>query len=1576
MNKEVIRTAQSLFVLSILMLASSCAAPTIDRQEPAAQSPNLKVHEKEESLSSKESESTILPVPAEVETDSTEVPEIPVRPEISQSLPSGSFLQQFGSCSNQVGPVSRIMIKLRPISYYTSLGLSAAEGAARRQASVDRFPSFSMTQIRFISSIETFAFQISIFEDQQSIASSLFSSGDYEFVRRDCVRSPVLVPNDAQYANQTYLPVVGAPAAWDLTTGSSGVTIAILDTGIDVSLAEFTGKITPGLNTITCSATAAPGCGTTTHVITADPCGNHGTQVGAVAAANGNDALGVAGISFGSLIMPVRVTNAADCTTPSSELAQGIVWASENGARVINVSYSGVYDPTIQDAAEQARRNGSITIFSAGNNTQDLYSLCVADFGAAICDQVTIPDVLVVGATTNVDAIAAFSNFGNLVDMVAPGQGIRTVGIGGVYSDVNGTSFSAPIVSGAAALLLSLRPSLSPQDLQHYLLQSSLDLGAAGKDATFGVGRLQIDEALDLAVMGSSSSNYTSQRGLDFMIPRGPVKVGIADQQVRGGADSRMMILTQGNSGLLSLQRSDLTNRDLTMSTLPESLSLGRGSLFYRKTDTSADFVFTDQNRTRVYLGSMNGFGALGTEPAVVHSKSCGPFQDISAIHLTESATDQTLHLLVADRTANTVYSFTLDPTATNLCTQVYSASITSPLWIRSVSGANPRIYIGYKDSLGLKMRAYQDSDLTPTSAAQTLATSGTAQFGSPIIDTTNDELWVPIVAANDSTADDYVLRFNYAAYPPNPIPAYETCQSPTQIAQDYEGGARYLYILCPASKQIQILDSTYAAVGTLQLNFSPRKMLVGSDGTNRFIALMRSDPRLTLYKTPVANPPAWTTTTISLPAVMDDLGAFASLDHAVLVSLNSNLLSVVDLSAMSLSYTNTLPSAIDALAVQSAYTSHFVSSAANSAYSLEELFGGAWKLRQYSVGTFPNQIRYRQSRLYVTNRDSNNLSVINLATAGVSNIATQTRPTQLEINSTLNRAWVGNETTQSLSTINITIGAEALLSHTALGFAPRKIKYQSSDNTLYLSGPTQLRALDGTTLVAQNSQTIAAGVSDISLMSGGIWASSRSGISASAMTRAAFTTTTLTSSPNFLSSNQSTAVVGLDNVPSIQTSAGDSWSVSAFSSMFSTLTNLFMTNLGTRTLRIFPYSQMGTTTFSGLSMPISLDVDRWDADATGNLWIANANQLKLQRIDASTQMNYLANQILNRPIDLAFNSSDNRVYFLMRNANAVFTYDTINSRLSAYSTCQAPSKIHFDSAGLRLWIMCSELNSLAVISLDVLGDPASQIYLATGLRPIDWSFNATTNSLYLANLKSDNVYAFNTSSPATAPSVITVGRDPRALAVNATTNLIEVFHETLRTQTTINGVGNTTATASIDGWGFSKAATNSSTASVYAISPSPPLVHYAGTGLSFSPTGTALTGVTSTPTDLGVSVSQDKTYISYFDANTVKIYDEGGATVRDVAVGDEPRNLLVVDGASRVYVANYEDDSVSVISTTTNAVLTTVSLTAGCGPTQMEVVSLLGQTYIYAICNKTDSAERFHATTYVVATPISLRLL
>ncbi len=302
------------------------------------------------------------------------------------------------------------------------------------------------------------------------VADRLLRSGLIETAQKNYVFTPDAAPSDPLYSRQDHLVQIRAAPAWDVTTGAGTAVIAIVDTGVHGGHEDLTGKITAGWNIYDGNANHADVNG-------------HGTLVAGVAAAASNNGLGVTGVTWNCPLLPVRVGDAAGLST-ARHVAAGILWAVGHGAKVINVSFAPLWsDRVVRSAAQTAFNRGCLVVISAGN-------------AGGTTSAPGYDEALFVGAINAAGEIASFSDRGPFVDLVAPGTGIRTTRREGDYGMTNGTSFSAPIVSGVAALAWSIAPTLRPASIQKAILDTARDSGPPGKDDSYGLGAVDAAAAV------------------------------------------------------------------------------------------------------------------------------------------------------------------------------------------------------------------------------------------------------------------------------------------------------------------------------------------------------------------------------------------------------------------------------------------------------------------------------------------------------------------------------------------------------------------------------------------------------------------------------------------------------------------------------------------------------------------------------------------------------------------------------------------------------------------------------------------------------------------------------------------------------------------------------------------------------------------------------------------------------------------------------------------------------------------------------------------------------------------------
>jgi subtilisin family serine protease len=309
-------------------------------------------------------------------------------------------------------------------------------------------------------------------------------------------RFNLAAPNDPFFPQQWALSRIAALDGWSTYpgafAGAAGAPLAIVDTGVEATHPDLAGRVQPGANCLS-GVCVAGGSG--------DDNG-HGTLGAGIAAASANNGAGLAGLSYGSQIIPVKTLDATGSGTYAA-IAGGVMWAADHGARVINLSLAGdAHSRTLCDAVAYAIGKGALVAAAAGN-----FDSSIAVYPAAC------PGAVGVTATQADDSPAPFANSGSPdVFVSAPGTQIHTTYINGTYALATGTSMSTSFVTGLAALLLGQRPERTVTDVKRILATTSDKVGAApyGSDpyatcssctwsTTHGYGRINVRNALAAA---------------------------------------------------------------------------------------------------------------------------------------------------------------------------------------------------------------------------------------------------------------------------------------------------------------------------------------------------------------------------------------------------------------------------------------------------------------------------------------------------------------------------------------------------------------------------------------------------------------------------------------------------------------------------------------------------------------------------------------------------------------------------------------------------------------------------------------------------------------------------------------------------------------------------------------------------------------------------------------------------------------------------------------------------------------------------------------------------------------------
>ena len=373
---------------------------------------------------------------------------------------------------------------------------------------------------------------------------TLNQQADIEYAEPNYRLKPLLTPNDNFYPLQWHYPQINLPQAWNITTGSADVIVAVVDSGVVLNHPDLANKLVPGFDFIRDTDTSADGDGIDSNPDDPGdgggslPSSFHGTHVAGTIAANTNNNLGVAGVGWNTRVMPIRALGVDGGS--SFDVEQGIRFAAglanDSGtlpaqrADIINLSLGGGgFSQASQDLYNQLFDAGIIVVAAAGNENSPL-----PEYPASY------DNVVSVSAANINNEKAPYSNFNSRVDVAAPGGDLRKDSNGDGYNDgvlstlldeannsanyafYEGTSMAAPHVAGVAALMKAVHPAMTASDFVSSLQSGFLtdDIGPSGRDNDFGYGLINalkaVTRAEALANGSSSGSVFASATNLEF----------------------------------------------------------------------------------------------------------------------------------------------------------------------------------------------------------------------------------------------------------------------------------------------------------------------------------------------------------------------------------------------------------------------------------------------------------------------------------------------------------------------------------------------------------------------------------------------------------------------------------------------------------------------------------------------------------------------------------------------------------------------------------------------------------------------------------------------------------------------------------------------------------------------------------------------------------------------------------------------------------------------------------------------------------------------------------------------------
>ncbi|MBC8370522.1 MAG: S8 family serine peptidase [Planctomycetes bacterium] len=323
--------------------------------------------------------------------------------------------------------------------------------------------------IEYVKATDEYVIVVPEGQNENELSQSLMSSGLIQYAEPDYMLYPVnTTPNDPNFGSQWQHSKMRSTAAWDFGTGDGTFIATTVDTGADLNHPDLQANLISGYNSADRQTQASGG--------QVGDVNGHGTMTLGCVGAIGNNGVGVVGMAWDIKLMPVRCTNSSGGGAYLSDLTDGARWAVDNGARAISVSYSGGESSSVESAGSYIKSQNGLMSWASGNYGNRVYGSDHAN-------------VIMVGATNSSDNRVSWSTFGDWIDVVAPGDNVRTTTNGGGNGNASGTSFSTPIVNGVIAMMMIASPNSTPNEIEQMLFDNCVDLSSSGEDIYTGHGR-------------------------------------------------------------------------------------------------------------------------------------------------------------------------------------------------------------------------------------------------------------------------------------------------------------------------------------------------------------------------------------------------------------------------------------------------------------------------------------------------------------------------------------------------------------------------------------------------------------------------------------------------------------------------------------------------------------------------------------------------------------------------------------------------------------------------------------------------------------------------------------------------------------------------------------------------------------------------------------------------------------------------------------------------------------------------------------------------------------------------------
>ncbi|NHN48381.1 S8 family serine peptidase [Halostella sp. JP-L12] len=332
---------------------------------------------------------------------------------------------------------------------------------------------------------------------RENFIEAVTRKDEVKYAEPNATFEALYTPNDPRYGDQYAPQQVNCEGAWDSTLGDPGVTVSVVDQGVQYDHANLEENMDGSVSNY--GRDFADGDGDP-YPVNADE--NHGTHVGGIAAGGTDNGTGHAGISNVSMLSARALDESGSGSL--SDIADAITWSADQGAEVINLSLGGGgYTDTMKNAVSYAYDNGSLPVAAAGN-----------DYGSAVSYPAAYSECLAVSALDQDESLANYSNYGDEIELCAPGTDVLSTVPFGNYERLSGTSMATPVVSGVAGLALSAW-DLSAADLRSHLKSTAVDVGLPENQQ--GSGRVDADNAVNTEPGGGGGGDSTTSSVTDSL---------------------------------------------------------------------------------------------------------------------------------------------------------------------------------------------------------------------------------------------------------------------------------------------------------------------------------------------------------------------------------------------------------------------------------------------------------------------------------------------------------------------------------------------------------------------------------------------------------------------------------------------------------------------------------------------------------------------------------------------------------------------------------------------------------------------------------------------------------------------------------------------------------------------------------------------------------------------------------------------------------------------------------------------------------------------------------------------------